>query len=100
MLYLTGLCHPPQLLCNTVLVMETAGANSLTVPLIAATFVAKVGMPFANRAPRFSIYMLDHASPRWTFRVALQLCYMATWRNAMPVSSLTTYLLLTYYLLT
>ncbi|KAG2486586.1 hypothetical protein HYH03_014756 [Edaphochlamys debaryana] len=30
------------LLCNTVLVLETAGATALTVPLIAATFVAKL----------------------------------------------------------
>ncbi|KAG2500647.1 hypothetical protein HYH03_001414 [Edaphochlamys debaryana] len=30
------------LLCNTVLVLETAGAMSLTVPLLATTFVAKL----------------------------------------------------------
>lgn len=30
------------LLCNTVLVMETSGAGALIVPLIVATFVAKV----------------------------------------------------------
>lgn len=51
MLTLSTVCLPPQLLCNTVLVMETAGAHSLTVPLIAATFVAKVGRahaPVAN----------------------------------------------------